>query len=117
MINLNIPRWDLRSNYYMPVPQHQIRPPPGLPAPALVTNDTNQASASFPAVSRQPPVARPATPQHHPTLPYPPPLVKSELGNSSLIMDAETAIENAPFVELGRHALAQNWCCVKISNV
>jgi hypothetical protein len=34
-----------------------------------------------------------------------------------LMMDAETAIQNAPFVELGRNSLAQNWSCVKIGNV
>ena len=32
-------------------------------------------------------------------------------------MDAETAIQNAPFVELGRYALAQNWACVRVGNV
>jgi hypothetical protein len=34
-----------------------------------------------------------------------------------LTMDAETAIKHAPFVDLGRTALAQNWSCVKIGNV
>lgn len=32
-------------------------------------------------------------------------------------MDAETAIHNAPFLELGRTALAQNWSCIKIGNI
>lgn len=34
-----------------------------------------------------------------------------------LMMDAETAIQNAPFINLGRNSLAQNWSCVKIGNV
>lgn len=34
-----------------------------------------------------------------------------------LKMDAETVIENAPFRELGRHCLAQNWYCIRIANV
>ena len=34
-----------------------------------------------------------------------------------LMMDAETAIQNAPFVELGRTALAQDWSCIKIGNI
>ncbi|KAA8900029.1 hypothetical protein FN846DRAFT_782012 [Sphaerosporella brunnea] len=32
-------------------------------------------------------------------------------------MDAETAVKHAPFVDLGRTALAQNWSCVKIGNI
>jgi hypothetical protein len=37
--------------------------------------------------------------------------------SNMLMMDAETAIQNAPFVDLGRNSLPQNWSCVKIGNV
>ena len=37
--------------------------------------------------------------------------------NKLLAMDAETAVRNAPFVDLGRNSLPQNWSCVKIGNV
>lgn len=37
--------------------------------------------------------------------------------NHFLFRDAETAIQNAPFIDLGRHALAQNWSCVRVGNV
>lgn len=119
MINLNIPRtWDLRPSYYMPILQHQLHPPPGLPGPVPVSNETPQPSVSFSPVPRQPPLAPPTTPQQRLVLPYSSATATKEiLGATNLAIDAETAIENAPFVELGRHALAQNWCCVKISNV
>lgn len=112
MINLNIPRtWDLRPSYYMPILQHQLHPPP-------VSNETSQSSASFAPAPRQPLLAPPTTPQQRLVLPYPSPTAAKEiLGVTNLAIDAETAIENAPFIELGRHALAQNWCCVKISNI
>ena len=119
MINLNIPRtWDLRPSYYMPILQHQLHPPPGLPGPVPVSNETPQPSVSFDPTPRQPSLAPTTTPQQRLVLPYPPATAAKEtLGTTNLAIDAETAIENAPFVELGRHALAQNWCCVKISNV
>ncbi|KAF8250466.1 hypothetical protein K440DRAFT_659461 [Wilcoxina mikolae CBS 423.85] len=37
--------------------------------------------------------------------------------SNMLMMDAETAIRNAPFVDLGRNSLPQNWSCVKIGNI
>ncbi|KAG0636334.1 hypothetical protein HOY80DRAFT_891538 [Tuber brumale] len=32
-------------------------------------------------------------------------------------MDAETAIQNAPLVELGRNGMPQNWACVRVGNI
>ncbi|RPB01847.1 hypothetical protein L873DRAFT_1886583 [Choiromyces venosus 120613-1] len=34
-----------------------------------------------------------------------------------LLMDAETAIQNAPLVELGRYGMPQNWACVRVGNI
>lgn len=37
--------------------------------------------------------------------------------SNMLMMDADTAIQSAPFVDLGRNSLPQDWSCVKIGNV
>jgi len=119
MVNLSIPRtWDFRPSYYMPILQHQLPRPPELSGPVPASNETSQPPVSLAPAPRQPSLAPPTTPQQHPVQAYPSTTATKEiLGATNLAIDAETAIENAPFVELGRHALAQNWCCVKISNV
>ena len=119
MINLNIPHtWDFRPSYYMPILQHQLHPPPGLSGPVPASHEAPQTSVSFAPAPRHPSLAPPTTPQQRPVLSYPLATAAKEIPSAiNLVIDAETAIENAPFVELGRHALAQNWCCVKISNV
>lgn len=116
MINLSVPRrWDLRSSYYIPLIQPQPRPPPGLSTPGAKHKDLSHPGSPITPQPRANPSGGQATPQQS-TIP-PQPGSQSMHDIHDLGMDAETAIENAPFVELGRHALAQNWCCVKISNV
>jgi len=127
MLNLNVPQaWDLHPGYYLPVMPPQTFPPPGLPVQGIAIKESQQPAAFTPAPSRavsmavdasgmapQPPALPARNVQYQPvtaTKPAAPALAIPP-------MDAETAIEDAPFVELGRHALAQNWCCVKISNV
>jgi hypothetical protein len=51
----------------------------------------------------------------NPVVPIGLPLNSSNM--SRVLMDAETAIQNAPFVNLGKNSLPQNWSCVKIGNV
>lgn len=116
MINLSVPRrWDLRPGYYMPLVQSQPRPPPGLSTPGVKRKDLSHPGSSITLPLRAHLPGAQAAPQQF-TIP---PQAISQLmhGIHDLGMDAETVIENVPFVELGRHALAQNWCCVKISNV
>ncbi|KAF8476954.1 hypothetical protein BDZ91DRAFT_787566 [Kalaharituber pfeilii] len=116
MINLNIPRTlDLRPSYYMPLLPQQSRPPPGLPLP--VNRKENPTGPMAFTSTIQLPLPRSVTPQQREQLSISSSGMKVIPTTSTLVMDAETAIENAPFVELGRHALAQNWCCVKISNI
>lgn len=63
----------------------------------------------------------PISPVAYPTpniTPVPPAIAPADPNiNHFLFRDAETAIQNAPFIELGRHALAQNWSCVRVGNV
>lgn len=118
MINLNIPRaWDVHPSYYMPLLQHRPLPPPGLAPLGAATLENPPVQAPLTTVPRPPqPPPLPSTPPQCPAL-HPPQHPNSVSSGPNFIVDAETAIENAPFIELGRHALAQNWCCVKISNV
>ena len=132
MINLNVPYpWKPQHRYNPPQLHQHISPPPGLPVPAYKDVQTAQSPVN-PPVPTIPTVPRlntqiPFQMAPPPQLQAPPqpqrqqvtyqPAVPRPVSSSSNLMDAETAIEDAPFVELGRHALAQNWCCVKISNV
>ncbi|RPB14706.1 hypothetical protein P167DRAFT_40286 [Morchella conica CCBAS932] len=63
----------------------------------------------------------PISPVAYPTpniTPVPPAIAPADPNiNHFLFRDAETAIQNAPFIELGRHALAQNWSCVRVGNI
>lgn len=61
------------------------------------------------------PVTTPVAVPVVPSVPVPP--LPSTSWSQVLMMDAETAVQNAPFIELGRYSLAQGWSVVKIGNV
>ncbi|KAI5810020.1 hypothetical protein DFH27DRAFT_170935 [Peziza echinospora] len=127
MLNLNVPHaLDLYPGYYVPVVPQPTFSPQTISAQRVPTREI------------QPVVSPPSAPTRTPVIVGDPQLVKTPTAATApqlnlhfqtdhapkqahkiaaLSMDAETAIEDAPFIELGRHALAQNWCCVKISNI
>ena len=127
MLNLNVPHaWDLHPGYYVPVVPQPTFSPQTISAQRAPTRETQSVVSLSSAPSRTPvimgnphiaktPTAATAPQQNFHFQPDHAPKQSHKI--AALSMDAETAIEDAPFVELGRHALAQNWCCVKISNV
>jgi hypothetical protein len=92
-----------------------------------VSPASNKAQFSSPTPSGR--AQQPKMVIEKPVLVTQPPIPAAQLAGTSavsvntlnmtrmLTMDAETAIKHAPFVDLGRTALAQNWSCVKIGNV
>lgn len=108
-------------------PFQQLQVPPVIafiPEPAMKFPSFSPSTYSlFPKWQTEqfPRKSLPISPLAYPTpniTPSPLPVPATDTNtNHFLFRDAETAIQNAPFIDLGRHALAQNWSCVKVGNV
>lgn len=122
MINLDSTTNRQQLQNYQSFPQPTFNPPPKfstepvatsapVPSPmhAFASNWQNGQAAAFPYDIPAPSVAI--------DNPLPLPAAGVDSISNFLLMDAETAIQNAPLVELGRYGMPQSWACVRVGNV
>ena len=121
MINLDSPNRQQLQNYQS-FPQPSVNPLPKF-STELVAASTPVSSPMHAFVPSWQNSQAPAFPYDIPArsiaVDSPLPLSAARVDSISnfLLMDAETAIQNAPLVELGRYGMPQSWACVRVGNV